>query len=182
MLLHWHGSALSVQAVILQSVSGAAASGDRNALTKMNCFMLDLKWQFLPSDDLVWSGVVRGVPVGSTIGIAWLVESNWRPDCRAPQTPPLHESQVRVCSPHVPHWPGGRWRRLYSAISTMLFRFGITSTSLFRARSLESRRRFQLAPARHRPSHSKACDSHRCTKFPAPRLRIRPSAMNCTHS
>jgi hypothetical protein len=114
-LLHWHGSALSVQAVILQSVSGAAASGDRNALTKMNCFMLDLKWQFLPSDDLVWSGVVRGVPVGSTIGIAWLVESNWRPDCRAPQTPPLHESQVRVCSPHFTHWPG----RFHTAISTV---------------------------------------------------------------
>jgi hypothetical protein len=118
-LLHWHGSALSVQAVILQSVSGAATSGDRNALTKMNCFMLDLKWQFLPSDDLVWSGVVRGVPVGSTIGIAWLVESNWRPDCRAPQTPPLHESQVRVCSPHFTHWPGCHMGRFHTAISTV---------------------------------------------------------------
>lgn len=100
--LHWHGSALSVQAVVLQSATvvdasstagGAAASA---ASAKMSCFMMDLKWQFLPSGDLVWSGMLRSVPVGSTIGIAWLVESNWRPDCRAPQTPPLHVSQVHA--------------------------------------------------------------------------------------
>jgi hypothetical protein len=86
--LHWHGSALNVQAIVLQSLPGESATA------KMSCFMVDLKWQFLHSGSLVWSAVLRKVPVGSTIGIGWLVESNWRPDCRAPQTPPLMSTQV----------------------------------------------------------------------------------------